>query len=243
MFAEELGAHRLIKNRSIWRQFPTVRCNHWSDGNIVLLGDAVHTAHFSIGSGTKLAMEDSIALADALVDAPTGRAGIVEALANYERARRPVVESLQAAAQASLEWFEHTERYMKLSPEQFTYHLMTRSLRVSHASMAKRDPALVQALAKQVKPAAHLDIASGVRVTLAADDSAFDGVVAAATRALSNGARMIIVEGGTGDVARIGAAERIRFELGATVAITLDAGSRIDRDALIVAGRVDLVLP
>jgi anthraniloyl-CoA monooxygenase len=140
IFAKELGGQRLIKNRSIWRNFPTVRCGKWHAGNVVLLGDAAHTAHFSIGSGTKLAMEDAIVLRDELLankDVPT-------ALAAYEARRRPEVEALQAAAQASLEWFEGTERYTGMAPVQMTYSLMTRSLRVSHASVAKRDPHLAR---------------------------------------------------------------------------------------------------
>ncbi len=139
IFAEHLGKHRLIKNRSIWRSFPTVRCGKWHSGNVVLVGDAAHTAHFSIGSGTKLAMEDSIALRDELLAHP---GAVATALAAYEARRRPEVEALQAAAQASLEWFEGTERYLKMAPVQFTYSLMTRSQRVSHASVAKRDPHL-----------------------------------------------------------------------------------------------------
>ncbi|MEJ7599802.1 MAG: FAD-dependent monooxygenase [Kofleriaceae bacterium] len=141
VFAAELGGHRLIKNRSIWRNFPTVRCGRWHAGNVVLVGDAAHTAHFSIGSGTKLAMEDSIALRDELLAHPRD---IPRALAAYEARRRPEVEALQAAAQASLEWFEGTERYMSMAPVQLTYSLMTRSLRVSHASVAKRDPHLAR---------------------------------------------------------------------------------------------------
>jgi anthraniloyl-CoA monooxygenase len=116
IFAAELRGHHFIKNRSIWRNFPTVRCGKWHTGNVVLVGDAAHTAHFSIGSGTKLAMEDSIALRDELL----ANADVPAALAAYERRRRPEVEALQAAAQASLEWFEGTERYMKMSPVQFT---------------------------------------------------------------------------------------------------------------------------
>jgi anthraniloyl-CoA monooxygenase len=140
VFAAELEGHQLIKNRSIWRNFPTVRCGKWHAGNVVLLGDAAHTAHFSIGSGTKLAMEDAIVLRDELL----AHRDVPAALAAYEAKRRPEVEALQAAAQASLEWFEGTERYMKMAPVQFTYSLMTRSLRVSHASVAKRDPHLAR---------------------------------------------------------------------------------------------------
>ena len=142
VFAEELAGHRLIKNRSIWRNFPTVRCGKWHAGNVVLVGDAAHTAHFSIGSGTKLAMEDAIALRDELV--ASAGTDIPAALARYEARRRPEVEALQAAAQASLEWFEGTERYMHMTPIELTYSLMTRSLRVSHASVAKRDPHLAR---------------------------------------------------------------------------------------------------
>jgi anthraniloyl-CoA monooxygenase len=138
IFAAELAGHPLIKNRSIWRNFPTVRCAKWHAGNVVLVGDAAHTAHFSIGSGTKLAMEDVIVLRDELL----ATKDIEAALTAYEARRRPEVEALQAAAQASLEWFEGTERYMAMTPTQMTYSLMTRSLRVSHASVAKRDPAL-----------------------------------------------------------------------------------------------------
>ena len=142
VFAAELAGHRLVKNRSIWRNFPTVRCGKWHAGNVVLLGDAAHTAHFSIGSGTKLAMEDAIVLCEELLAGPRD---VPAALAAYEAKRRPEVESLQAAAQSSLEWFEGTERYMKMTPTQFTYSLMTRSLRVSHASMMKRDAPLARA--------------------------------------------------------------------------------------------------
>jgi anthraniloyl-CoA monooxygenase len=152
IFADELGGHRLIKNRSIWRNFPTVRCGKWHTGNVVLMGDAAHTAHFSIGSGTKLAMEDAIALRDALL----AGSDIPSALAAYEARRRPEVESLQAAAQASLEWFEGTERYMAMPPIQMTYSLMTRSLRVSHASVAKRDPHLASGVEQLLSARAQL---------------------------------------------------------------------------------------
>ena len=150
VFADELAGHPLIKNRSIWRNFPTVRCTKWHAGNVVLVGDAAHTAHFSIGSGTKLAMEDVIVLRDELL----ATHDVTAALAAYEARRRPEVEALQAAAQASLEWFEGTERYMQMSPMQFTYSLMTRSLRVSHRSVAKRDPHLASGVETELSVAA-----------------------------------------------------------------------------------------
>jgi anthraniloyl-CoA monooxygenase len=137
--APELEGHRLISNRSVWRSFPTIRNERWSHGNVVLAGDAAHTAHFSVGSGTKLAMEDAIALAEALGE----HREIPAALAAYEQARRPPVESLQRAAQASLQWFEDTERYMDLEPLQFAFTLLTRSLRVTHQNLKVRDPGFV----------------------------------------------------------------------------------------------------
>ncbi|MEO8706833.1 MAG: FAD-dependent monooxygenase, partial [Kofleriaceae bacterium] len=152
VFAAELAGHRLIKNRSIWRNFPTVRCGTWHAGNVVLVGDAAHTAHFSIGSGTKLAMEDVIVLRDELL----ANRAIPDALAAYEARRRPEVEALQAAAQASLEWFEGTERYLKMAPVQLTYSLMTRSLRVSHASVAKRDPHLARGVERLLAASAGI---------------------------------------------------------------------------------------
>jgi len=139
LFKEELHGHRLLASRSIWRRFPTVRNATWHAGNVVLLGDAAHTAHFSVGSGTKLAMEDAIALAGAL----KGGGPIPEALARYEADRRPAVESLQRAAQASLEWFESVERYQNLEPLQFVFTLLTRSLRITHENLRLRDPELV----------------------------------------------------------------------------------------------------
>ena len=139
LFQKELQGHGLFANRSIWRRFPTVRNARWHSANVVLLGDAAHTAHFSVGSGTKLAMEDAIALAAALKTAES----IPAALAGYEAGRRPQVESLQRAAQASLEWFESVERYHDTEPLQFAFNLLTRSLRITHENLRVRDPALV----------------------------------------------------------------------------------------------------
>ncbi|MEZ5666154.1 MAG: bifunctional salicylyl-CoA 5-hydroxylase/oxidoreductase [Alphaproteobacteria bacterium] len=141
LFADELDGHRLLANRSIWRQVPTIRCARWHHRNVVLLGDAVHTAHFSIGSGTKLAMEDAIALAGAL---NAGHAGLGAALDAYQAERQPQVESTQRAAQTSLEWFEHTERYGDVAPLQFAFGLLTRSMRITHSNLKERDPALVE---------------------------------------------------------------------------------------------------
>ena len=119
LFAAELEGHPLIRNRSLWRQFPTISNARWSAGNVVLIGDAAHTAHFSVGSGTRLAMLDGIALARAMegldgtdrVGTAAQCSGLAAGLAAYEAERRRPVESLQRAAHASLQWFEDTERY------------------------------------------------------------------------------------------------------------------------------------
>ncbi|MEZ4473707.1 MAG: FAD-dependent monooxygenase [bacterium] len=140
LFAEELDGHPVLVNHSIWRQFPTISCRRWHAGRLALLGDAVHTAHFSVGSGTRLAMEGAIALADAL----NAEATIEGALERYEAVHRPATESLQRAAAVSRAWFEHTERlYGRLPPEQFAFSLLTRSLRITHGGLAERDPAFV----------------------------------------------------------------------------------------------------
>ncbi len=141
LFAPELEGHRLLTNRSVWRNFGTLRTHRWHCGNVVLLGDAAHTAHFSVGSGTKLAMEDAMALAEALTR--RNQKSIADALAAYEVERRPAVESLQRAAQVSLQWFEDTERYRDLDPLQFAFNLLTRSLRITHDNLQVRDSGFV----------------------------------------------------------------------------------------------------
>ena len=155
LFASELDGRPLVANKSVWRQFPTVRTEPWwtspdtgrrAGPIVVLLGDAAHTAHFSVGSGTRMAMEDAVALRDALVGpaglqpCPAEAECIGQACASYEAARRPAVESLQRAAQASLQWFEDTERYTALPPVQFAFALITRSLRITHEDLRVRDP-------------------------------------------------------------------------------------------------------
>lgn len=140
LFADWLGGHALMSNArhlrgSAWLNFPRVACSNWRDGKIILLGDAAHTAHFSIGSGTKLAFEDAIRLAETLTGADDLDAG----LAAYEAERRVEVLKLQSAARNSTEWFETIDRYVGLDPLQFTYSLLTRSQRVSHENLRLRD--------------------------------------------------------------------------------------------------------
>ncbi|HLQ37854.1 MAG TPA: bifunctional salicylyl-CoA 5-hydroxylase/oxidoreductase [Planctomycetota bacterium] len=153
-----LRGHRLLTNKSVWRTFPTIRCNSWRHGNVVLVGDAAHTAHFSIGSGTKLAMEDAIALAQAV--AHHGR-DVAAALAAYEAARHVEVQKTQRAAQTSLEWFEHSERYLRQSPRRFVFNLMTRSRRITYDNLQRRDPLLVAAVTAQVAQEEGLAVAAG----------------------------------------------------------------------------------
>ena len=136
IFADELGGHQVLTNNSKWLNFTTVRNENWRHGNVVLLGDAAHTAHFSIGSGTKLAMEDALALAACLHE----HGDLGQALAAYESERRPVVESTQRAAQASLEWFENIGQYKDQGPTQFCFNLLTRSRRITHDNLKLRDP-------------------------------------------------------------------------------------------------------
>ncbi len=130
-----------MANNSRWVTFTTVRCQTWRHENVVLLGDAAHTAHFSIGSGTKLAMEDALALAACLHE--QAGASVAEALAAYEAERRPVVASTQRAAQASLEWFENLGQYAGQDPHQFAFNIMTRSRRVTYDNLRLRDPEFV----------------------------------------------------------------------------------------------------
>jgi anthraniloyl-CoA monooxygenase len=143
LFSAELGEHRLMSNKSIWLDFPLVRNEHWHRGNVVLIGDAAHTAHFSIGSGTKLAMEDAIALANALERYPSS---VEQALVDYELERQPVVERFQQAAGDSAAYFGRVANYLGLAPIQFAANLLTRSGRISHANLMQRDPRFVRVL-------------------------------------------------------------------------------------------------
>ncbi len=145
VFGEFLDGHPLLANNSRWLQFATVHNQVWHTGNVVLVGDAAHTAHFSVGSGTKLAMEDSIALAGALAMAGEG-GDLQAALKEYEEQRQPVVASLQRAAATSMRWFEGVGRYARLPHEQFCFQVLTRSQRVTYGNLRLRDPAYVRDL-------------------------------------------------------------------------------------------------
>ena len=136
VFAHDLNGQPLLSNNSKWINFVLVKNSCWHHENVVLLGDALHTAHFSIGSGTKLAMEDAIALKQSFDQ----NSNLTEALQAYEQARKPVIEEYQAAAHESMLWFENARNYMHLMPIELAYSLMTRSRRVDDAELRKRDP-------------------------------------------------------------------------------------------------------
>jgi anthraniloyl-CoA monooxygenase len=136
VFEKDLGGHPLLSNRSMWINFLLVKNEHWTFDNVVILGDACHTAHFSIGSGTKLALEDSIALFECFkqtTDVPT-------ALANYERNRKPKADEYQEAAEHSLLMFENLKDIIHLSPMELAMKMMTRSKRVTPEKVRQRDP-------------------------------------------------------------------------------------------------------
>ena len=152
LFAELLDGHKLISNArhlrgsAVWIKFPRVLCRKWHTRNIVLIGDAAHTAHFSIGSGTKLAMEDAIALASTV-----SREGDVQkALVAYQAERETEALRLQSAARNRMEWFENVHRYTHMSPEQFTYTLLTGSQRIGHDNLKVRDPKYGEAVERWV---------------------------------------------------------------------------------------------
>ncbi len=149
IFKDHLDGHALMTNAnhirgSAWIRFPRVLCEKWSHKNVVLLGDASATAHFSIGSGTKLALESAIALADEIASQPT----LEDAFANYQEKRRLEVLRLQSAARNSVEWFEDVERYLHLDPVQLNYSMLTRSQRISHENLRERDAAWLESAEK-----------------------------------------------------------------------------------------------
>ena len=140
VFAQTLDGHALLSNNSIWRQFPVVHNGRWSAGNRVLIGDALHTAHFSIGSGTRLAMEDAIALNKALAANP---GNVAAALSAYESARRPILEKLVAGANNSAIWYQRFPEHMRLAPIEFAMSYITRSGRIDHDRLRKLSPLFV----------------------------------------------------------------------------------------------------
>jgi anthraniloyl-CoA monooxygenase len=164
IFRDYLDGHALISNArhirgSAWLSFPRVLCGRWSYRNVVLMGDAAATAHFSIGSGTKLAMESAIALADYLHSEPS----LAAAFRKYEDERRLEVLRLQSAARNSMEWFEEVERYLSFDPVQFSYSLLTRSQRISHENLRLRDQAWLESAERWFQERAGVNADAPVR--------------------------------------------------------------------------------
>ena len=144
VFSKDLDGHPILSNNSYWRSFPAIWNARWSFDNVVLLGDALRTAHFSIGSGTRLAMEDAIALWKALRE----KRSVPEALARFQELRLPPMKKIWDAANMSLRWYERMGESIKLRPVEFAYSYMTRTGRVNHAEVRRRDPALAAAYAR-----------------------------------------------------------------------------------------------
>jgi 2-polyprenyl-6-methoxyphenol hydroxylase-like FAD-dependent oxidoreductase len=139
VFASTLDGHPLVSNKSVWRNFPWIWNERWSSGNMVLIGDALHSAHFSIGSGTRLAIEDAIALAKALEAEPDISAG----LDRYQSERKPIVKKLVTAARTSADWYEEFPEHMKLGLMDFAYSYITRSGRIDDARLRAMSPAFM----------------------------------------------------------------------------------------------------
>jgi anthraniloyl-CoA monooxygenase len=165
LFRAELQGREVRANRSLWRNFPTIHCARWGYGNVVLVGDAAHTAHWSIGSGTKLALEDVIALHRALVRHADD---VRLAIRIYEEERRPEVEKTQHAAQTSLAWFENVHRFWHMDPIQFNFSLLSRSKQITYENLRMRDPSVVEDIDRWW--ARH--VAKRARIELPADFSA-----------------------------------------------------------------------
>ncbi|MDC0989575.1 FAD-dependent monooxygenase [Rhodospirillales bacterium] len=140
LFKEELDGHRIVSNKSVWRNFPVISAEKWSHENIVLIGDAVHTAQFSIGSGTKIAMEDAIALSGSVVRSGFTDGNIHEALTQYETERKDIIARLQRTALVSLSWYENARRYNVLSPKQYAFNFLSRNKGVTYENLKLRDP-------------------------------------------------------------------------------------------------------
>jgi anthraniloyl-CoA monooxygenase len=218
LFASHLGAHRLLSNESVWRTFVTVRNRSWhcrvGERDVVLVGDAAHTAHFSIGSGTRLALDDAIALAKAFVAHPDDRGA---ALAAYEGDRQPIVERFQEVATDSARYFESVSRYLGFAPEPFAFNLLTRSGRIGHNNLTARDPVLVNRVDRHFAGAAPgrivappplftpLRLSAGCDVhnrvvvacptlDLAEDGHVGEGHIGALEAAAANGAALVVTE-------------------------------------------------
>jgi anthraniloyl-CoA monooxygenase len=271
VFREQLRGHDLIGNRTRWQRFRTVVCERWSDGRVVLLGDAAHTAHFSIGSGTKLAMEDAIALVTELDAAPGAEPDPAPAFRRYEAVRRPAVERLQELARRSRLWWESFPTRTDLPVERLMVSYMTRAGNVPLDRFATTSPDVVGAALGQyagLAPRLPADIAGWVLaqplrrdgvvagsrlrpeglpeviVDAVVDDPWGDRADSAVAAARGTGATVFRVVGPPDRPAvltRLDLAERLRTEVGGIVVVDGPRALRGDLAAALVSGRADLV--
>lgn len=203
LFAEQIGGNPLVANNSRWGNFRTLRTRSWHTGNVVILGDAAHTAHFSVGSGTKMALEDAVSLASAVLE---HREDLAAALGQFENARRPRVERIQNSARPSLSWWENFGRYHEaFEPHQFAFHFLSRS--IGRNKLAQRDPAFVDAVERDWKEThGYEPLATPLQlhdygfperlVTVRAD---IDGAIALARHECEHGLTLRRQPGGNGD--------------------------------------------
>jgi salicyloyl-CoA 5-hydroxylase len=257
LFAPDVEGHELVANNSRWGSFRTRSTTTWHDGNVVLLGDSVHTAHFSVGSGTKMAMEDAVVLADRLAQVYGGdELDLADALADFERVRRASVEKIQGSARPSLSWWERFGAYSEhLDPLSFAFHFFSRSIAVDR--IERRDAELVDAVRRRWvtehgAPVADTTVTIGgsqVRRILSVDQVPFDAVqvveapdreldVTATVGALRPGTP-VLVRGGT-PLTRVLVSESARMERG--LASLLEGSySPAEAETLLLAGRADAV--
>jgi len=260
LFAEQIGGHKLLVNNSRWGNFRTRRTAHWFTLDplpVVLLGDAAHTAHFSVGSGTKMAMEDAIALAGALSAHP---GDLTAALAAYEAAARPSVDAIQAAARPSLSWWEHFGRYYgAFEPWQFAYHFLSRS--ITDGRLTLRDPAFVAdthrawvlrhgaeplesplAVGGMTFPGRLLgDVPPGAaRVEAPGDEAGLPAARARLREAVAGGAPLAAVHGGQG-FTRTLLCEEARLGLGVPALLVDPMLNPDGATTAVLSGRADLV--
>lgn len=261
LFADDLQGAEIVANNSRWASFRTRRTERWHSGNVVLLGDAVHTAHFSVGSGTKMAMEDGIVLARELAGATPG--DLARALTAYEADRQPPVRRIQDAASGGLSWWEHFGRYHEaFEPTQFGFHFFSRSIDIDR--IEPRDPQLVKEVRadwedRHGAPALETPLAYGdqrldrrllgwsegrlregdrVVPDVAVLDASHGAPADVAARAAA-GSLTAVVGGSVLD--RVLLSEELRLGRGLPTALVVGADERADPETMVLAGRADVV--
>ncbi|WP_418061259.1 FAD-dependent monooxygenase [Pimelobacter simplex] len=242
LFEADLAGAEILANNSRWTSFRTRSTERWYDGNVVLLGDAVHTAHFSVGSGTKMAMEDGIALARALT---AGHPDLTTAFAAYQDERQPDVARIQSAARGGLGWWERFgEYYDAFEPTRFGFHFFSRSINIDR--IERRDPVLVKEVrdswvAEHGSPALETPLVLGATTTsgrlLGWDGTdLYDGAV----RLPGAAAEIVVVDGPDG-YDKVFRSEALRLRTGTATVVVLREGDRLDAETLVLSGRADAV--